>query len=293
VSNSSKGPGFSKLILCLFIGAAGAWVAVIVASGVGWNPFGAEWNFSNSGEFGDSFGPLSALMASIAALSAIAAFRAQASEAIRVRGRDNEQDALSTSDRERQISRNFQIDERARRQVFESTFFRLVETFRNLVESLQVEDPYGKSYKGNSAFEVLLERYRQRIELEEQSPEDAWKDFSKEFKNDLNHYFRLLYHVVRYVSREDLEEEYFYIQILRAMLTDAELCLIGINCIYGEGREKFKVLIEKYALLHNLSEEEKGYWKLRDSFEPSAFDREPDIGRFEYLEPEDDIMSGA
>ena len=44
------------------------WIGIIIGSGLGWNPFAARWDFSNTGAFGDSFGPLSAAMAAIAAV---------------------------------------------------------------------------------------------------------------------------------------------------------------------------------------------------------------------------------
>ena len=46
--------------------AIGGWLVIIIASGAGWNPFRVPWNFTNTGGFGDSFGPLGALMAGMA-----------------------------------------------------------------------------------------------------------------------------------------------------------------------------------------------------------------------------------
>ena len=45
---------------------------------------------------------------------------------------------------------------------------------------------------------------------------------------------------------------YEYICILRAQLSDYELGLLCYNCLSDNGRDKFKPLIEKYALFNNL-----------------------------------------
>ena len=41
------------------------WIIIIIASGAGYNAFPVNWNFATTGAFGDSFGPLSAVMAAV------------------------------------------------------------------------------------------------------------------------------------------------------------------------------------------------------------------------------------
>ena len=81
-----------------------------------------------------------------------------------------------------------------------------------------------------------------------------------------------MYHIVNFVESSEIENKYFYVRILRASLSDSELTLLALNCAYGEGREKFKRLVEDYSLLHNFSPELKARWKHEDVFEDSAFD---------------------
>jgi hypothetical protein len=61
------------------------YIGIVVASGLGWNPLSQSWNFANTGAFGDSFGPLNALVATVAAIGAVAAYRAQREELERVK----------------------------------------------------------------------------------------------------------------------------------------------------------------------------------------------------------------
>ncbi len=72
----------------------------------------------------------------------------------------------------------------------------------------------------------------------------------------LGHYFRNLYHIVKYIdddkSLKTFDLKYKYAKILRAQLSAPEINLIALNGLtyYGEG---FKPLIDKYRLLKNMN----------------------------------------
>jgi hypothetical protein len=232
-----------------------AWLGVIWASGLGYSIFGLQWNFSNTGAFGDSFGPLSAAMASVAALSAIGAYRSQQLEL------------------QRQQQRQTEDDQRSRRSEFEGTFFRLLEAFRSIVVDTDVHKGGALSKEGRDAFRAILSRFQNDV-ARTTSHQNAWNMVSAYYRNDLNHYFRFLYHIVKFVDQSEGVDPYFYIQLLRALLSEAELVLLGLNCAYGEGAEKFKPLIEKYALLHSVSQKAKGEWGFDKLFAASAFERQ-------------------
>lgn len=227
------------------------WVLFVVLSGLGWNPFAADWDFTNSGAFGDSFGPLSALMASVAAVSAIATYRAQNAELERVRQREAANDKA------------------AEKAEFERTFFQLLDHHRQTVGSIDLEGS-GSQRVGQDAFRSMLFMLKNNISA---GLPATWNKTYDKYKNDLGHYFRFLYHIVKFVDNSSVENKYFYIQILRATLSESELVLIGANCCYGEGVDKFKELVERYALLHNLSEEARRTYLFNEMFAAGAFER--------------------
>jgi len=81
------------------------------------------------------------------------------------------------------------------------------------------------------------------------------------FNAELGHYFRHLYHIVKFVDnnsyfslskKEKYLKEYDYIKILRAQLSNSELVLLSLNAL-SENGTKFKPLIEKYELLKNIN----------------------------------------
>lgn len=280
--------GFSTAAIQLIAWLLFLWVLAIILSGGGWNPLDIPWDFSNSGAFGDSFAPLSALMALVAAIGAIGAYKIQSDEINRIRDRQTEQDRILQSDRARTISREENLDKQNEIQLFEATFFQLLRSHRDLVNSLDlVHRESRERTEGHDVFRTMLGEFKRLVggNNRVQNVKVLWKDFSDTFRNDINHYFRLLYHIVRFIDAAKIDNRYFYVQILRASLSDAELTFLALNCDYGEGREKFKILVERYSLLHNLSDNEVRFWKLRLKFEPNAFDSTPAQTEFPSYEP--------
>lgn len=72
-----------------------------------------------------------------------------------------------------------------------------------------------------------------------------------------DHYFRHLYRIIKYIDDPQhtflkKEERYNYAANLRGTLSKYELVWLYYNCLAGPGFEKFKPLVEKYALLKNI-----------------------------------------
>lgn len=229
------------------------WIGIILASVTKWSAFGFKWDFSNTGAFGDSFGPLSASMAALAAYAAFQTLSEQRSEIERLRTREKDE------------------DDRQNKAEFERTFFQLLQSFREIMSLIDIDGQGGKK-QAHDAFKSILyyfESERSRIGAAQKS----WNDTAKKYKNDLNHYFRSLYHIIKFVdSSQKISDKYFYTSIVRSGISDSELNLIALNCAFGEGKEKFKNFIEKYSLLHNLDEHSPSYALTYEIFEKAAFD---------------------
>lgn len=70
----------------------------------------------------------------------------------------------------------------------------------------------------------------------------------------LDHYFRYLYRIIKYIDTSQLIEDnkrYDYACILRGQLSCYELLVLFFNCL-GIDNGKFKYLIEKYSFFNNL-----------------------------------------
>lgn len=70
-----------------------------------------------------------------------------------------------------------------------------------------------------------------------------------------DHYFRHLYHIFKYIAESPLirdDDRQEYASMVRAQLSRYELIWLYYNGISEYGRDKFKPIIETFALLHNL-----------------------------------------
>lgn len=74
----------------------------------------------------------------------------------------------------------------------------------------------------------------------------------------LDHYFRQLYNIFRMIAENKKltdNEKYEYVRIVRSTLSQYELVVLFYNCLSSQGVEKFKPLIQNFAVMNNLRKE--------------------------------------
>jgi len=266
---------FSKPPALIVVAAFVSWWAFVAVSGAGVR-WGGPWDFTITGQLGDSFGVLSCLMASLAAIftyqtlmetrrqAEIAEDESEHAKAATIRA-----EALAKTER---FAADLRLQEQRDRDLHrdnEQTFFKLLELRNRVLSELRV----GKSdIRGSDAAAYFVGQIRDYGSADR----TAYKAVYEGNENDLGHYFRTTYHVVRFTDeRFDDETAYFYNRLLRAQLSNAELTLLALNCWYGEGAEKFAPLLAKYALLHNISRTDRNRFKLDNHFGERTFN--PDV----------------
>lgn len=155
----------------------------------------------------------------------------------------------------------------AKFQQFEATFFNLLEQQQMLREQL-------RGVIGDNEFQGLsyLKRLREdlsdalsclnyRIDeitvdnkvLLKNVVNQLYLDFFLPNVSHLGHYFRHIYHILKYVDDSHIPEVKGYVDILQAQLSNDELYLLAINGISNYGRRKMLPLMDKYSLLENLN----------------------------------------
>jgi hypothetical protein len=205
----------------------------ILFVGSRYSPVFDKWKFEKSGSYGDSFGPLTALMSTLAAVSAYLAYTAQRTELQRLKI-SAEQDAKRVEVRD-----------------FEETFFKMLTLHRDVLKAIDVKQGE-KTIVGADALSVILNGLHWFLS-ETKLMQDRYTDLYKDHQNDLGHYFRLSYHIVKMIDDHSVVDKMKYIRIFRATLSNPEMILIGLTCAYGAGSTRFKPLVARYALLHNIS----------------------------------------
>jgi Putative phage abortive infection protein len=98
----------------------------------------------------------------------------------------------------------------------------------------------------------------------------GYEKFHQYSQANLDHLFRNLYHIIKFVDASKMEEPRRYTSLVRAQLSAPELILLFYNGLSSYG-EKFKPLVEKYALLEHLPTGALADQSHRDFYKPGAY----------------------
>lgn len=233
-------------------------ITVIIASIIG-SCYADKGTFDNLGTFGDWFnGMLSPIINIVVAMYVYRTYRSQKEEL-----------------------------ENIKKQRCEETFFKMISLHHEIVNAINVEYFDGndtKTFKGRNAIDHYKRRLSELLsgpgsvvvalgvkpktktkpkpELQLEAIKIAWNKLYYEENAcfNLGHYFRNMYHIVKYIDKTTLseDEKKFYIRILRAQLSSSEGVLLFYNTIHrsiaNNDRSKFYDLIHEYDLLHNMFE---------------------------------------
>jgi hypothetical protein len=239
-----------------------AWLGSVILDGLqySWLPL-SKLNFDRAAKFGDSFGGLNALMASTAAAGAWIAVYLQSKQL------QNQK-------------------EQSVKEAFEARFFALLELHTKIVAALDIRKKertsdlvaVGKdvfkhfsdelneffshakngliatpNFTAEQVYQAFLSPGNRPTQ---EMAQELYQHFYLHHQDDLGHFFQNLFLLIQFVDHADgsinIKEKYFAVRIVRAQLSQSELYFIFLNCAFGEGREKFKPLAEKYALFNNL-----------------------------------------
>jgi hypothetical protein len=152
---------------------------------------------------------------------------------------------------------------RQERQAFESMLVQLLGFHHEIAKEMHLRLG-AATFEGRAAFRALADELQGIIaNYGQQNPDVAsvkvaqrgYEQFHSRYRGVLDHYFRNLYHIVKFVDRSGIEDPKQYTSLVRAQLSPPELLLLFYNGASAFG-EKFKPLIEKFALLEQLPDTE-------------------------------------
>ena len=156
-------------------------------------------------------------------------------------------------------------DEAMKRQQFETTYFGLLEQ-QQMIRS-QLKGAVGnEAYEGILYLQVLKSQLSDALSelnyIQDQVTEknkvmlknkvnNLYMDFFLPNISNLGHYFRHLYHILKYIEDSQMPDAKKYADLLQSQLSNDELYLSAINGISNYGRKKMLPLMDKYGLLEN------------------------------------------
>lgn len=225
------------------------------------------------GQFGDLFGAVNALFSGLAFAGLVITIMQQRHDLLLQRN------AIEQTNKEmQQQTKEFDTQNGTlQRQQFDNTYFELLHMLQTIVDDLTLnveysqyvdDDQHKKSFtcKGRNVFqELFTERFYKVVagssnQLKSLKDEISQKGADATFARDelkfLYHYFRFVYRIIKYVDEstflKNYNEKYSYVSFLRSTLSNYEIAVLFYNCLTKNGREKFKPLIERYALFNNI-----------------------------------------
>lgn len=152
---------------------------------------------------------------------------------------------------------------------FENIFFNLLTQQRQIKDGIKTSVHFDEEgdieTSGSNFFDDLATRIKIDFESKTKTQDELVKLYNHWFtihNSDLGHFFRHLYHIVKFVDRNpyfssienksNFLQKDDYIKILRAQLSNSEIVLLALNGLTKQG-EKFKKYIDKYKLLVNIN----------------------------------------
>lgn len=172
-------------------------------------------------------------------------------------------------------------------QRFESTFFQLLNLHSGIVSSARLETLNDGThvYIGRDVL-TFLERqlqshlgedlWRSWINANNGLPnrrgflEDACESWRAEYSIYVDHYFRVLYRLLRHIDTRTQTDKNDYAKIVRAQLTSKELVLLFYNS-FTPGGARMRAEVERYALLKHVYPDDLADPFDRHLYNPSAY----------------------
>lgn len=205
------------------------------------------------GQFGDMFGAANSLFSALAFLGLIIAILLQRQE-LQYQRKELIQTREELSGQRQQLEAQ---NATLKHQSLETTFFQLLRLQNEIIGSIDLRNnSKAVTALGRDCFSVFYSRFKgnwkNTVGKACGSPEDVdrvYLEFYRNHDSELGHYFRNLYNVVKFVDESELGNKRLYTNLIRAQLSTYEVQLLFYNALSEMGREKFKPLIERYALL--------------------------------------------
>jgi adenylate kinase len=155
---------------------------------------------------------------------------------------------------------------------FEDDFFELLSQQRDICKSISNKYTTSKGKRANidnnEFFNKLSDDFRERLQnnmgyedldapknIQKVRFNNVYQEFYEGYCQQLGHYFRHLYHILKYIDDADFineKKKREYSDLLQAQMSNDELYLTAMNGISNYGRHRLLPLLDKYSFLENL-----------------------------------------
>ncbi|POZ53895.1 putative phage abortive infection protein [Methylovulum psychrotolerans] len=167
----------------------------------------------------------------------------------------------------------------SKKQQFEVTFFQMLTLFNEITSEIEIQVPQPelekhdnqwvqitsgwespKDISGRKCFTEFYDKLRKNpIWLRGTSKQDQTKKISSaygyfhgSYKDETDHYFKMLCNILKFIKNSDIEDKQFYTDLVMALLSTQELLMLFYNGL-SLGSESFKPLIEEFQLFKGIT----------------------------------------
>ena len=148
--------------------------------------------------------------------------------------------------------------ETLKKQTLGNTFFELLRFHQEIFQALWSSVGEGRVAISNMA-RAFRDEYSQSEQMESEGERirAVYNKFHQTYQSHVGHYFRNLYQILRFIkdSQAGEKDKKLYGRLVRAQLSSNELFLLFYNCLSEVGIEKFKPLVEEFAMLKHIPRE--------------------------------------
>ena len=195
---------------------------------------------TSAGEFGDVYGALNTLFSGLAFSGVIISIVLQSIELRATRKEMNSQVL------------QFELQTEAmQKQVFESSFFSMMNLHNTITSNMRNEDKFRKLFFDLIDIAANTDHYSKGLFNHLNS---VYAIFMKNAYSDIGHYLRYIHQIIKFIdgSKLDKDDKLVYSNILRAQLSNYELVLLFVNCLCYNRTDKFKLLVEEYSFFEHI-----------------------------------------
>jgi len=235
----------------------------------------AWFPIKDRGSFGDMFGGLNALFSGFAFTGIIFTILMQRKELALQRKELRYTHEILEAQRQEMKAQN----ETLKIQQFENTFFSMLSSFNEVVNSIEVSDIEGGSEKGRKRIQSTGKDFYAMCKPLKNPPInyglthclDEYSNWFKLYEVEFGPYFRTMFKLIEFVHLSGFGNKKVYIDLLCAQLSSYEAGLLFYHCLSDNGLGNFKELVEKYGLLKHMPNNFLLSVSHREYYELSAF----------------------
>jgi len=129
-------------------------------------------------------------------------------------------------------------------QIFENTFFKLLDLFIENKNNFSVKPSIGKTSYSLEAIKLLLGWYKSY---------NSYDEFNNNHEKNTGVYFGQIYKILKFIDNSNIENKQRYVGIFRAQFMKDELEFLFYHCLGSIGKRRFKKQVEEYEFFEHIS----------------------------------------